>query len=99
MTPRAMIVTSLMLAAFVLAAGAYGFLYSLGLLWHDRRFVSAGRAAYAVLCAITVAIVALTPLGVPWKLLVAASCAIYFWIPPATWRYLVALHQGLEQHP
>jgi hypothetical protein len=106
MTPRAMVATALLLGAFVAAAGAYGTLYCLFRLWRRPALKVASYVCYGILCAVTAAILVLTPLHFGWKILIAASCAAYLAIPPVTWRYLQRLHReertshdsGLAQH-
>ena len=92
MTPRAMVTTALMLGAFVAAAGTYGLLYCLYRLWGRPALRIASVACYCVLCALTIAILVLTPLHFGWKILIAASCIAYLAIPSVTWRYLQRLH-------
>jgi hypothetical protein len=98
MTPGSMVATALLLGAFVATAGAYGLLYCLSRLYQGAGFRKATRLSYAILCTVAAAIVLLTPLHVWWKVLVAASCAIYLAIPPVTWRYLNRLHRGDTSH-
>jgi multisubunit Na+/H+ antiporter MnhG subunit len=93
MTPRAMVLTALLLGAFVAAAGAYGLLYCLSRLWGRPRLKIWSHVSYAVLCAIAAMVVALTPLYFGWKVMIAVSCAVYLMIPPITWRYLTRLHR------
>jgi hypothetical protein len=92
-TPGAMITTALLLGAFVLLAGLYGLFYTLAMLFHRPYLKSASYGCYALHFAIMTVIVAATPLGVWWKVLIVASCVAYFEIPRVTWRYLVKLHQ------
>ncbi len=92
MTPYALIWSALLLGAFVLLAGLYGLLYSIGALRGSHRLVIAAYACWAVQLLVALSIVALTPLGIGWKLLVAISCLVYLEIPPVTWRYLRQLH-------
>ncbi len=107
MTPRAMLITALMLGAFVSAAGAYGLFYCLARHLGKSIFMSASMVSYAVLLATCIATVTLTPLHIGWKLFIVASCAAYTVIPPLTWRYLTQLHgrenpshdRGPAKHP
>ncbi len=89
-----MVATALLLGAFVAMAGTYGLLYCLAHLWDRSVLRNASLLSYAALCAITVALIAFTPLHFGWKVLIAASCAAYLVIPPITWRYLTKLHRG-----
>ena len=93
MTPRAMVATALLLGAFVAAAGTYGMLYCLSRLWGRPRLRTWSNLSYGALCAITAAVVAMTPLYFGWKLMIAVSCAVYLMIPPVVWRYLTRLHR------
>ena len=93
MTPSAMLVTALLLGGFVAAAGAYGLLYCAARISEHKALRAGGYLSYAGLCLIAFALVTFTPLHVGWKVLVAASCAIYLMIPPVTWRYLTRLHR------
>ena len=93
MTPSAMLVTALLLGGFVAAAGAYGLLYCAARISEHKMLRAGGYLSYAGLCLIAFALVAFTPLNVGWKVLVAASCAVYLMIPPVTWRYLARLHR------
>jgi hypothetical protein len=96
--PEALILTALLLGAFVLLGGIYGLLYSLGRLRRERRLIAIARLNYALQCAVTAAIVIATPLTPWWKVFVVLSCAAYFEIPPRTWRYLERLHRPREGH-
>jgi len=93
MTPSAMLATALLLGGFVTAAGAYGLLYCAARISGHRLLRAGGYVSYAALCLIAFTLVAFTPLYVGWKVLIAASCAVYLMIPPVTWRYLTRLHQ------
>jgi hypothetical protein len=94
MTPHAMVMTALLLGAFVSAAGAYGLLFCLSRVAGSRGLKTASHLSYVALCAVAVAIVAFTPLHFWWKVMIAASCAAYIVIPPVTLRYLKSLHRG-----
>ncbi len=93
MTPRLVLVTSLLLGLFVLAAGTYGVLYGVGRARDSRGLIRAARLAYGALCAIVAAIILITPLGGAWKLLLGASALVYCVIPPVTWRHLNRIHR------
>jgi hypothetical protein len=97
MTPLEMVVTSLLLGLFVVLAGCYGVLFCVGRLRANRTVVYAAYAAYGMQVIVAASLVLLTSLGDWWKLLIAASCAVYLPIPPATWRHLENLHQLKEQ--
>jgi hypothetical protein len=93
MTPHLVLVTSLLLGAFVVAAGAYGVLYGLGRARESRGLRRAATLAYGALCAVAVTIVVIAPLGMGWKVLIGASALVYYVIPPITWRHLNRIHR------
>lgn len=97
MTPFELIGTAALLGLFVLAAGGYASLYSIGRMWARPALVRGGRACWALAFAIAVAIAVVTPLDVGWKLLILASAIVYAVIPPATWHYLERTH--IEEGP
>ena len=92
MTPQALILSALLLGAFVLLAGLYGLFYSVGTLCGARHLVTAGYICWLLQFLITLSIIMLTPLGSGWKILLVASCLVYLRIPPVTWRHLRQLH-------
>ncbi len=94
MSPQELIRTSLLLGAFVLLAGSYALLYSVGALLDRPALLLASHVSFGLQCLVTLAIISMTPLTPWWKLLIVVSCAIYFRIPPVTWRYLGQIHQG-----
>ena len=94
MTPAAMVATALLLGGFVATAGTYGLMYCLFRLWGKPALRVASYLSYGALCTIAGMLVALTPLHIGWKALIAASCMAYLAIPPITWRYLERLHRG-----
>lgn len=97
MTPGEMVLTALLLGLFVALAGCYGVLYCAGRLRANRALLYAAYAAYGMQAIVAAVLVLAGSLGECWKLLIAASCAVYLPIPPATWRYLENLHQLKEQ--
>lgn len=92
MTPHALITTAILLGVFVLLAGLFGLLYSLGILRGTNRMVAAAYGCWVLQLVVVMAIVVLTPLRVGWKILLVASCLAYLEIPRITWRYLQQLH-------
>lgn len=92
MRPAELIETAALLGLFVLAAGGYAGLYSIGRLWGRPALVRTGRACWLAAFAIAVVIAIATPLDFGWKLLILASAIAYAVIPPATWRYLERTH-------
>lgn len=97
MSAAQMLATASLLGLFVLFAFGYGLLYGLGRLHRRRALIGAGFTSYGLQCLVTAAVLLFTPLLGWWKALVALSCALYFAIPPVTWRSLAALHR-LEEH-
>lgn len=96
MTPQTLIPTAVLLGIFVVLAGTYGVLYALAILFEDQRLKSAGYFSYVLHFAVMLAIVAATPLGMWWKVLIASSSVAYLTIPAVTWRYLTRIHQHRE---
>ncbi len=94
MTPAGLIETAVLLGLFVLAAGGYGSLYSIGRLRSHAGLVRAGVACWIAAFGLALVIAARTPLEIGWKLLILASAIVYALIPPVTWRYLERLHAG-----
>jgi len=98
MSPEGFLATSGLLGLMVLAAGAYGLLYAAARLKHSRRWLLAAASAYLILAADAAVLVAATPLGPGWKILVAGSALAYLGIPPLTWRYLQRTHDQEGAH-
>lgn len=98
MRPDEMVVTALLLGSFVALAGCYGVLFCVGRLRANRALQYAAYTAYGMQVIVAASLVLTGSLGEWWKLLIAASCAVYLPIPPATWRYLENLHQLKEQN-
>ncbi len=94
MSPQDFLATAILLGVFVLCAGCYGLLYTLGRLRPNRVLTSLAFAAYALQGVVTALLVTHTSLAMGWKLLLAASFAIYAGIPPITWRHLERTHQS-----
>ncbi len=97
MTPYAAVTTALALGAMVAAAGAYAMLYCGWRMYPRPALQIAAIASYFATCALALALITLSPLGAGWKLLIAASCAVYTAIPEITWRYLKNLHSEEER--
>jgi len=86
------IATSTALGLIVLAGGAYGVLYAVGMTQSSRSLERASYACYAAQLLLVLAVCLASPLDVPWKLFIAVSGMTYGFIPPATWRLLEKLH-------
>lgn len=92
MSPQVLLTTAGLLGAYVLFGGAYGAFYALG---HIRGWSSCTRvsqALFALHVAVMLAVLAFTPLGIGWKILILTSTAVYAVIPSFTLRYLRGLH-------
>jgi peptidoglycan/LPS O-acetylase OafA/YrhL len=86
--------TAFLLGALVLLAGCYGILYGIGKLADSRAMRLAGFACYGLQCVIALAIVGLSPLTNPWKLVVVVGTLGFLGIPPMTWRLLERTHEA-----
>lgn len=99
MTPVALIGTAMLLGLFVLAAGAYAALYSIGRMWARPALVHVGGACWCIAFAIAVVIALATPLDFGWKLLILGSAIAYAVIPPSVWRYFERTHAAAGHAP
>lgn len=97
MTPVALVATAVLLGLFALAGGSYGGLYGAGQIWRRPRLVKAGFACYGIQVALSIVIIATTPLALGWKVFILLSCLAYALIPPITWRYLERMHRSEEK--
>ena len=97
MSGTQMLVTSLLLGLFVMAAGCYGLLYCVGRLRGNRGVARAAVAAY-VSQGLIAGLLTLSELDFWWKVLLLASFVAYLPIPPLTWRLLENLHRPEESH-
>jgi hypothetical protein len=92
MTYENVISTSVALGLFVLAGGAYGVLYAVGVARSRPSLERASYACYAGQLLLVLAVCLGSPLDSLWKLFIAVSGVAYGFIPPATWRLLETLH-------
>lgn len=92
MTHAELIPTAVLLGLFVLAGGAYGLLYAAAMLRASVRLERAAYICYAAQALVALTVCVASPLDLPWKLFIAASCVVYGFIPPLTWRLLEAMH-------
>jgi hypothetical protein len=92
-----LIYASLLLGAFVLLGGGYGVLHTIAHLRHAPGWLRGAHACYALQWLTTLALVASTPLGIGWKLLIVASCLATIAIPQVTWKYLERTHAHEHQ--
>lgn len=79
---------------FVVCAGGYGLLYTLGRLRLSPVLMVLAFGAYLVQGAVTVVLITHTSLAISWKWFLVASFLIYAAIPPITWRHLERTHQS-----
>jgi len=86
------IATSAALGLFVLAGGAYGVLYAVGMARSSPSLERVSYACYAGQLLLVLAVCLGSPLDSLWKLFIAVSGIAYGFIPPATWRLLEKLH-------
>ena len=93
MTPALILVTSLLLGCFVVAAGGYGVLYGLGRARNSRRLLRAATLAYGALCAVALAAISSFQPAPRGAMIVIASALVYYAIPPVTWRHLHRIHR------
>ncbi len=94
MSAADLILTALLLGAFVAAGGAYGILYAGAQLRGSALLARIGRACYTGQLLVAFMVCVATPLALPWKLFIVASAAAYGFIPPLVWRLLDAMHRG-----
>jgi hypothetical protein len=86
--------TALLLGGLILLGGCYGILYGIGKLANWRAVQLAGFACYGLQCVIAFAVVVLSPLTTPWKLVVVIGTLGFFGIPPVTWRFVERTHEA-----
>jgi hypothetical protein len=84
--------TSAALGLIVLAGGAYGVLYAVGMTRLSRSLERASYACYAAQLLTVLTVCLASPLDPQWKLFIAVSGVVYGFIPPATWRLLEKIH-------
>ncbi len=99
MSAEDFLLTAVLLGAFVLCAGCYGLLYTLGRLRCSRAVTSLAFGAYALQGVVTAVLVMHTLLAMGWKMFLVASFVIYAGIPPITWRHLERTHQLFRHQP
>ncbi len=85
--------TALLLGGLILLAGCYGILYGIGKLAERPAVRLAGFACYGLQCIIALAVVGLSPLTGPWKLVVVVGTLGFLGIPPVTWRFVERTHK------
>jgi hypothetical protein len=90
------IVTSLLLGAFSLFAGAYGVLYGLGRSRGSAALLTAGYLSHGLQWAVGLVVFAYSTLGLGWRLLILVSCLAFLKVPQITWSYLELTHRHAE---
>lgn len=95
MSAQDLLPTAILLGLFVVCAGGYGLLYTMGRLRRSQIFTALAFGAYLLQGLVTAVLVIQTSLAVGWKLFLVASFLIYAGIPPVTWRHLERTHQDL----
>jgi len=93
MSNTALLSTAVLLGLFVLAGGAYGLLYSAGLLRSSLPIKRIAYGCYAGQLLITFLVCVGSPLNAVWKAFLAGSALAYAFIPPLMWRLLESLHR------
>jgi hypothetical protein len=86
--------TALLLGGIIFFGGCYGILYGIGKLANWRAMQLAAFACYGLQCVIALAVVALSPLTTPWKLVIVIGTLGFFGIPPITWRFVERTHEA-----
>lgn len=93
MSPKELILTALLLGAFVLCAGGFGSLQTLGRVRNSLACVRWAGVLYVSQCFIAIAIALATPLASGWKSLIVVLCIASAAIPRITLRHLEQLHK------
>jgi hypothetical protein len=86
--------TALLLGGLILLGGCYGILYGIGKLANWRAMQLAGFVCYGFQWVIALAVIGLSPLTTPWKLVVIIGTLGFLGIPPITWRFLERTHEA-----
>lgn len=95
MSAQDFLLTAILLGVFVLCAGCYGLLYTLGRLRPGHGFTKLAYGAYILQGVVTALVLAESSLAPGWKLFLVVSFLVYAGIPPITWRHLERTHQSL----
>ena len=93
MSELALLSTAILLGLFVLAGGAYGLIYSAGLLRASAALKRMAFGCYAGQLLITFLVCVTSPLSAVWKAFLVGSALAYAFIPPLMWRLLESLHR------
>jgi len=92
MTPLALLETAPLLGLYVLLAGGYGVAFALARLRRKPGLLFTAAGLYGAHAVAAIDILAWSPLGPGWKMLIAASSLAILAIPPIAWRYLEHTH-------
>lgn len=96
MNPHQLLRTALLLGLFVTSAGGYALLWGAGRLHANRILAAAGYACYGAQWMIAAILWTSSSLGLPWKLLLAASAAACSFIPRVSLHYVRELEERTE---
>ncbi|CQR42948.1 MAG: hypothetical protein PHO64_12705 [Thiomonas sp.] len=96
MNPDELLRTAAMLGLFLTLAGGYALFWGAGRLHSNRLLAALGYACYGGQWAIAVTLWLTTSLGLPWKLLLAASAAVCSLIPWVSLHYVRELDESME---
>ncbi len=96
MNPHQLLRTAVLLGLFVTLAGGYALLWGAGRLHANRLLAAAGYACYGAQWLIAAMLWSGSELGLPWKLLLAASAAACSLIPRVSLHYVRQLEESTE---
>ncbi len=96
MNPHQLLRTAMLLGLFVTLAGGYALLWGAGRLHASRLLAGAGYLCYAAQWTIAAMLWIGSDLGLPWKLLLAASAAACSLIPRVSLHYVRQLEEPTE---
>ena len=92
MNPEMIVPTAGLLGLFIVFAGLYAFFYALGRMRDSHLLRMTGYANYAAQWATVIMIWTVTPLDLPWKILLAGTAVVCSAIPKLSWYYIQDLH-------
>lgn len=92
MKPEELLFSSLLLALFALAGGAYGSFFAVGKLNRSRRLLLVGRCFFGLQALVCLLLLRTGSLHLGWKIFLLASLIGYAVLPPLAWAGLERLH-------
>lgn len=95
MNPDELLRTAVMLGLFLTLAGGYALLWGAGRLHSNRLLAALGYTCYGAQWAVVAALWLDTPLGLPWKLLLAAMAAACSLVPWVSLHYARELDESM----